>query len=106
VFQRGIKEYILDAELILQEDFDFRLEVSHNWHQSVVNTISRDRNFFAAITRVNAELRHRGQIKMAEHFIAEVEEATSDRAVWGLIGRYTTYLASGDENDLIESAAD
>jgi hypothetical protein len=98
-FQRSIKELILDTGQVLQEDFNFRLEVSQNWHQSVVNTVSRDRNFFAAITRVNAQLRG-DQPHLAERFIGQIEEATSDRDVWALIGRYTSYLASGDEGDL------
>lgn len=102
-FQRAIKEVILRADQMVEEDFTFRLEMSQNRHRPAINTVSRDRNFFAAITHVNAKLRQAGKEAEAEQFLSELAEMSTDGEVWGLISHYTNQLPpeedTGEQTD-------
>ncbi|MEM7028693.1 MAG: ADP-ribosylglycohydrolase family protein [Chloroflexota bacterium] len=91
-FQRTVKETMLRANVMIEEDFIFQLEMSENWHRPAIRTLSRDQNFFAAISRVNAKLRSQGQDEAADEFLAELETLESDRDAWELIGRYANNL--------------
>ena len=95
-FQRAIKEVVLRADQVIAEDFTFQFEMSENWHRPIIKTVSRDQNFFAAISRVNAGLRAQGEEAKATQFLAELEAIDTDGQAWALIGQYAADLKDDD----------